>query len=130
MDATLAFVARNFAPGSKIIFDYMYTSLLGGVAGHGEIRNLHHYRRFSGEDLTFGIPEVLELADFNAYQGFPQRLAQELDQIPRMASAEGDRRFYYSGFAQAALLDRLLAAENVRILARGCYDPARLDLLK
>jgi len=57
VDSTLAFVARNSGPGSQIIFDYMYTSLLGGAAGHGEIRNMRRYRRFSGEDLIFGIPE-------------------------------------------------------------------------
>ena len=50
VDSTLAFVAHNSGPGSKIIFDYMYTSLLGGAAGHGEIRNMHRYRNFSGEE--------------------------------------------------------------------------------
>ncbi len=69
VDGTLAFVARNSAPGSRIIFDYMYTSLLGGAAGHGEIRNLRRYRRFSGEDLTFGIPEG-QISAFLEERGF------------------------------------------------------------
>lgn len=73
------------------------------------------------------LPEVLPLADFNAYQGFPQRFAQELDQIPRMASAEGDGRFYYSGFAQAALLDRLLPGWKERAMQEGVWLD---DLLK
>jgi len=47
----------------------MYTSLLGGAAGHGEIRNLRRYRRFSGEDLTFGIPEG-QISAFLEERGF------------------------------------------------------------
>ncbi len=73
------------------------------------------------------LSDALELADFNAYQGFPQRLAQELDQIPRMASAEGDGRFYYSGFAQAAMLDRLLPGWKERAMQEGVWLD---DLLK
>lgn len=69
VDATLAFMARSSAPGSRIIFDYMYTSLLGGAAGHGEIRNLRRYRKFSGEDLTFGIPEG-QLSAYLEERGF------------------------------------------------------------
>jgi len=73
------------------------------------------------------LPEALVLSDFNAYQGFPQRLAQEIDQIPRMASDEGDGRFYYSGFAQAAMLDRLLPGWKERIMQTGVWLD---DLLK
>lgn len=69
VDSTLAFVKEHSGPGSKIIFDYMYTSLLGGAAGHGEIRNLRRYRRFSGEDLTFGIPEG-QVAAYLEARGF------------------------------------------------------------
>lgn len=69
VDSTLAFVAQNSGPGSRIIFDYMYTSLLGGAAGHGEIRNMRRYRRFSGEDLAFGIPEG-EITAFLEERGF------------------------------------------------------------
>ena len=67
------------------------------------------------------LPAALALADFDAYQGFPQRLAQEIDQIPRMASDVGDGRFYYSGFAQAALLDRLLPGWKERAMQEGVW---------
>jgi len=67
------------------------------------------------------LPEALALDDFDAYQGFPQRLAQEIDQIPRMASNEGDGRFYYTGFAQAALLDRLLPGWKERVMQEGIW---------
>lgn len=44
---------------------------------------------------------------FKEYQSFDRRWSRELDQISRMAEDEGDGRFYYSGMAQAYLLDQL-----------------------
>jgi len=44
---------------------------------------------------------------FKLYRGFTNRWNRELDQMKRMANDEGDGRFYYSGMAQAYLLDRL-----------------------
>lgn len=93
VDSTLAFVARNSRPGSQIIFDYMYTSLLGGAAGHGEIRNLRRYRKFSGEDLTFGIPEG-QITTYLEERGFTQvvdadhkLLTQKYFQPPRQVAS-------------------------------------------
>ncbi len=54
------------------------------------------------------LPETAGLPDFDRYRGFEARWRQELDQMPRMVNDEGDGRFYYSGMAQAYLLDRLL----------------------
>lgn len=45
--------------------------------------------------------------DFQGYAGFDRQWSQQIDQIRRMADDDGDIRFYYSGLAQAALLDRL-----------------------
>ena len=45
--------------------------------------------------------------DFKLYRGFTNRWNWELDQMKRMYDDEGDGRFYYSGMAQAYLLDRL-----------------------
>jgi hypothetical protein len=53
-------------------------------------------------------PATAALGDFNNYQGYERAWKREVDQIGRMANDEGDGRFYYSGMAQAALLDRLL----------------------
>jgi hypothetical protein len=44
---------------------------------------------------------------FKDYQTFSSRWNRELEQMTRMASDEGDGRFYYSGMAQAFLLDQL-----------------------
>lgn len=53
------------------------------------------------------IPETGDLPRFDGYRGFERRWTNELAQIQRMAGDEGDGRFYYSGMAQAYLLDRL-----------------------
>jgi hypothetical protein len=53
------------------------------------------------------LPELRQDTEFHAYQNAQKKWNQEIDQIQREAGVEGDGRFYYSGFAQAVLLDRL-----------------------
>jgi len=45
---------------------------------------------------------------FKRYATFRQRWQQEVGQMRTQASREGETRFYYTGMAQAMLLDRLL----------------------
>lgn len=71
VDSTLAFVAGHSGPGSSIIFDYMYTSLLDGTVKHGEVSSMGRYRRFTGEGLVFGIPEGT-IEAFLEQRGFHQ----------------------------------------------------------
>ncbi len=52
-------------------------------------------------------PAVQHDRDFKGYRTFERRWSREVDQIRRMAGNRGDGRFYYSGMAQAVLLDRL-----------------------
>lgn len=54
------------------------------------------------------LPDTSMLADFDDYAGFESRWSQEIQQMRRMAGDEGDGRFYYTGMAQAYLLDRLM----------------------
>jgi methyltransferase (TIGR00027 family) len=54
---TLSFIAQHSGPGSRVIFDYIYTSLLDGTVRHGEVRRMRRARRLSGEGLTYAIPE-------------------------------------------------------------------------
>jgi methyltransferase (TIGR00027 family) len=57
VDDTLAFVATESGPGSAIIFDYMYTTLLDGTVRRGEVSTMRRNRWLSGEFLRFGIAE-------------------------------------------------------------------------
>ena len=71
VDRTLAFVARHSAPGSSIIFDYMYTALLDGTVQHGEVSKMRRNRWLSNEVLAFGIPAGT-IASFLEQRGFTQ----------------------------------------------------------
>jgi methyltransferase (TIGR00027 family) len=57
MDTTLAFPVKHSAPGSAIVFDYLYKAVLEGIQKQNEISNMHRYRFMTGEQLTFGIAE-------------------------------------------------------------------------
>lgn len=60
-------------------------------------------------------------SDFKGYQTFPQRLKQEISQMKRQAGQTGETRFYYTGMAQARLLDGLLPVWKERVLNEGVW---------
>lgn len=64
-------------------------------------------------------PATADLASFHDYDGFEEAWAREVDQISRMAGDQGDGRFYYSGLAQATLLDRLMPGWKAGALTGG-----------
>jgi len=104
VDNTLAFVRRHSAPGSAIIFDYIYTSLLDGTVRHGEVTRMQRYRRMTGEGLTFGIPEGT-VEEFLRQRGF--------DQVQDIPSQEL-KQAYFTGSNQ----DRQVAAGYAIVSAR------------
>jgi hypothetical protein len=55
---------------------------------------------------------------FKAYAGFRRRLSREVGQI---AWAKDDTRFYYSGMAQAMILDRLTPGWKSRAFVQGVW---------
>jgi methyltransferase (TIGR00027 family) len=71
VDSTLTFVTNHSAPGSSIIFDYMYTSLLDGTVKHGEVSKMQRDRWMSNEVLTFGFPAGT-IGSFLEQRGFTQ----------------------------------------------------------
>jgi hypothetical protein len=70
-------------------------------------------------------PAVENDPDFKSYRTFERRWSREVDQMRRMAGNRGDGRFYYSGMAQAVLLDRLAPGWKERAFDDGVW----LDLL-
>jgi len=61
------------------------------------------------------VPAVLQDGDFNRYQDRNRYWRQQLSELKRSAGREGDARFYYSGFAQGVLLDRLFPGWKDRL---------------
>jgi 16S rRNA (cytidine(1402)-2'-O)-methyltransferase len=89
---------------------------------------------FSGDAIIFeghlpvplteeydSVTAVATDPNFNAYANLPRRWQQQVDQIGRMAGDEGDGRFYYTGMAQAFLLDQLLPDWKTMALDEGVY---------
>ncbi|MAU01969.1 MAG: hypothetical protein CL608_32945 [Anaerolineaceae bacterium] len=83
----------------------MQREWLEGLARYAE---LEIWRQASLAEGYEPVAAILDDPDFSAYANFDKRWSQEIDQIGRMAGDEGDGRFYYSGMAQAVLLDRLM----------------------
>jgi len=71
VDSTLSFIAEHSGPGSAVIFDYMYPTLLDGTIKRGEVANMRSKRWVSNEMMTFGIPEG-KIAEFLEQRGFTQ----------------------------------------------------------
>lgn len=67
------------------------------------------------------VTAVMADGDFDAYGGFPRRWQNELSTLTKRAGAEGDGRFYYSGMAQAFLLDRLAPGWKTHALEDGVW---------
>ncbi len=61
-------------------------------------------------------PAIAASPDFHDYANADQQWDRQINQISRMAENDSDTRFYYSGLAQAVLLDRLLPGWKERIL--------------
>jgi hypothetical protein len=76
---------------------------LEGLAKYVEL----HILRAADETTGYQpVPALLEETSFRNYSGIRQLYDQEMSQMKRQATAEGDSRFYYTGNAQAVLLDR------------------------
>lgn len=77
------------------------------VEGMARYAELEIWRLASERNRYQPVLSIQMDASFYHYRKFNTRWKRELDQMPRMAKDEGDGRFYYSGMAQAYLLDQL-----------------------
>lgn len=81
------------------------TEWLEGMAKYVE---LAVWRRAAEDDGYAPLPQMADDPDFGGYRdAFERRWKQERAQMRRQADREGDTRFYYTGMAQALVLDRL-----------------------
>jgi methyltransferase (TIGR00027 family) len=80
VDQTLAFIAEHSAPGSTLVFDYLYSSALTAKEKRGEIARMQRTSRFTGEGLIFGIEEG-GVEDFLRARGFGRILNVTADDL-------------------------------------------------
>jgi hypothetical protein len=77
---------------------------LEGVAKYAELSmGLTAYRA----DAYQPVPEIEDIPDFDDYENQERFWDQQINEIKRQSNQPGESRFYYSGMAQAILLDRL-----------------------
>ncbi len=91
---------------------------LEGLARYAE---LEIWRQAGAAEGYEPVAALRDDPEFSDYTTFERRWRQEIDQIGRMARDEGDGRFYYSGMAQAVLLDRLQPDWKAGALADGVF---------
>lgn len=91
---------------------------LEGLAKYAELTSI---RSAGLEEGYTPYPAMSAAADFNDYSGSPRFYDQQLQEATRMSPQEGETRFYYSGFTQAVLLDRLLPGWKERAFDEGVW---------
>ena len=96
---------------------------LEGLARYSE---LEIWKQASTSDYV-PVPETESLVDFEGYADFENRWSRELSQMTRMATDDGDGRFYYTGMAQAVLLDRLLPDWKTHAFEEEVWVESLLD---
>jgi hypothetical protein len=79
------------------------------------------WREASGSLEYEPLPDVTDDPAFRGYCSFRQRWSQEIGQMKRQATREGETRFYYTGMAQAMLLDRLLPGWQDKALSKDIW---------
>jgi hypothetical protein len=98
------------------------------VEGMGRYAELETWRLAASVEQYQPLTDLQNDRKFKQYKSFDDRWNRELDQITRMAEDEGDGRFYYSGMAQAYLLDQLHPSWKLTLAADPMLNLE--DLLK
>lgn len=75
----------------------------------------------SGVDEYEPVQALAEDDQFHAYRRFGGRYRSELLTLRSVVTQSGDTRFYYTGMAQARLLDRLLPGWKARVFEDGVW---------
>jgi len=91
------------------------------VEGIGRYAELSVYRLGQASSGYVPAEEILDDPRFHQYKKFNQRWTREIDQMKRMASDGDESRFYYTGMAQAVLLDRLNPGWKNRLFEPGVW---------
>lgn len=97
------------------------------VEGLAKYAELGIWQAAHGAEGYTPVDALADDPDFNGYRSYPTRWDREVDQIRRMADDEGDGRFYYSGMAQAVLLDRFAPGWKAQILDEDVWLDALLN---
>ncbi len=91
---------------------------LEGLAKYAELAIQREAGRSS--DYT-PLPAIADDRDFHSYRTRERYWSQQLGEVRRMTNRSGETRFYYSGMAQAALLDRFASGWKAQAWSPGVW---------
>lgn len=91
------------------------------VEGIGRYTEISVYRLAHEKTDYSPVQEILNDPGFFRYEKFDRRWEREIDQMRRMASDGSEGRFYYTGMAQAVLLDRLAPGWQSHLFEPGVW---------
>jgi len=97
------------------------------VEGIGRYAEISVYQLSHAKTGYTPVREILDDSGLYHYEKFDQRWMRELDQMKRMARDESERWVYYSGMAQAVLLDRIDPDWKSRIFEPGIWLDGLLE---
>jgi hypothetical protein len=104
--------------GARLVAFERRLEWLEGAAKYVELESWRQAAETAGYQP---LPAMAEDPDFDGYANFDGRWSQEIGQMKRQATQEGDTRFYYTGMAQAVLLDRFLPGWQDLLLEEGVW---------
>ena len=91
---------------------------LEGLAKYVELAMWQAANR-AQDDQPF--PPTPGIEGVNGFRGFQNNWNEQLRLLGQQSTIEGDGRFYYSGWAQAVMLDRLSPDWKMRALQPGVF---------
>ncbi len=91
---------------------------LEGLAKYAELA----IQREAGRSSDYApLPAIADDRDFHSYRTRERYWSQQLGEVRRMTNRSGETRFYYSGMAQAALLDRFASGWKAQAWSPGVW---------
>jgi hypothetical protein len=103
---------------SDLINFERYNEWLEGLAKYVELeiwRQAYHNPGYTPHSKLNSDP------DFRGYETFDSNWKQEIDQLGHQANQQGQTRFYYTGMAQANILDILMPGWKTKIMQNGVF---------
>ncbi|MFI5174146.1 MAG: hypothetical protein ACHQKY_04765 [Terriglobia bacterium] len=109
---------RQFGLEASMVNYERHMEWLEGLAKYIE---LALWREASMSHSYTPLPELATDRDFQSYKTFSSQWSKELMTMRMQSSQHGDIRFYYTGMAQAFLLDRIRVGWKDRILDQDVW---------
>jgi hypothetical protein len=129
-DLARAFLARRDARRGAVDAEAAMARFERRQEWHGGLAKYVELAAWRAAATTPGyapVPSLADDPDFGRYAGFEGHWTHELDQLRNRATRPGSHRFYYTGMAQAHLLDRLAPGWKARVLEDGVWLESLLD---